>query len=309
MAAIHKHPVYDTDLHLIIDPVTRNIDNTSSKYVLMQNDHDSERFTFELPRYIEGHDMTLCNVVEAHYININSSNNTEQSMGVYPVTDTQLSPETDDVVIGSWLVSRNATVYAGSLNFIFRFACVDETTSEITYQWFSDIYTGVKVSRGIYNTDFLTGENDPDILAAWKKEVIEAAQESAKILTDEIKKLLDEVNQNIADYNEKIEGTVFTPNFETGELEYVSPDYVFVVNEGTGNLEWSTNKKELEDKINGLFTTGMDERFTDIEDEINNVKDQIKDLNTGQTSGGAQIAFGGTEPETANTLWFKTTTT
>ena len=48
----HTHDVIDYDKHFVIDPVTRQIDNKSGKIVLMQNDHNSERFTFEIPRYV-----------------------------------------------------------------------------------------------------------------------------------------------------------------------------------------------------------------------------------------------------------------
>ena len=170
----HKHSVYDTDLHLIIDPISRNITNTSQKTVLMQNDHNSERFTFEIPRYVEGHDMTLCNVVEIHYINIDASNKNNRSIDVYPVDDVQHAPDDQNVVIGSWLVSHNATAFNGSLNFIIRFACVsDENVGDIQYQWFSNVYTGLVVSKGIYNTEVVTNDDDSDVLYAWKKEVYE----------------------------------------------------------------------------------------------------------------------------------------
>lgn len=220
MASIHKHPVYDTDLHLIIDPVARSIKNESGKTVLMQNDHNSERFTFEIPRYVDGHDMSLCNVVEVHYINVDSADKTQQNADVYPVVDVQISPDSDDIVIGSWLISSNATMYSGSLNFIFRFACVDEETSEITYQWFSDIYKDLKITKGIYNTEVVTQEDNSDVLEAWKKEV-----------TDSLDPYFEALNKKMVD-------TEFSINTETGELEYQSNTYNFQINEITGNLEW-----------------------------------------------------------------------
>lgn len=54
----------------LIDPVTRAITTSSEKLHVMQFDHNSERLTFEMPRYIEGHDMSVCNQVEAHFLNI-----------------------------------------------------------------------------------------------------------------------------------------------------------------------------------------------------------------------------------------------
>lgn len=58
----HKHPVIDTDERFVIDPATREITCASRREnVLMQYDHNSQRYTFELPRYIDGHDMSpLC---------------------------------------------------------------------------------------------------------------------------------------------------------------------------------------------------------------------------------------------------------
>ena len=51
----HKHSVYDTSLHFIIDGNTRLVKNsTEAKVTLVQYDHNSERITFELPRYIDG---------------------------------------------------------------------------------------------------------------------------------------------------------------------------------------------------------------------------------------------------------------
>ena len=285
MASIHKHPVYDTDLHLIIDPVTRSVNNNSGKTVLMQNDHNSERFTFELPRYIEEHDMTLCNIVEVHYINISGTNKSEQSSGIYSVDDLSISRDDENVVTGTWLVSRNGTVYPGSLNAIFRFACVDEDTHEITYQWFSDIYTGLKISKGIYNTDTLTEDNDTDILAAWKQEVISAAQENAKIITDGIIHMLNEAEQTLLDYYKQASGIMFTVNFETGNLEYISPNITFVINENTGNLEWSTDSNPLEDLIKDSLANTVNDKFASVEEQLNKTNTKVNNIESVLTGG------------------------
>ena len=285
LASIHKHPVYDTDLHLIIDPVTRAVNNNSGKTVLMQNDHNSERFTFELPRYIEEHDMTLCNIVEVHYINISGTNKSEQSSGIYSVDDLSISRDDENVVTGTWLVSRNGTVYPGSLNAIFRFACVDEDTHEITYQWFSDIYTGLKISKGIYNTDTLTEDNDTDILAAWKQEVISAAQENAKIITDGIIHMLNEAEQTLLDYYKQASGIMFTVNFETGNLEYISPNITFVINENTGNLEWSTDSNSLEDLIKDSLANTVNDKFASVEEQLNKTNTKVNNIESVLTGG------------------------
>ena len=172
----HKHSVYDTDLHFKIDNVTRNITSESGKVILMQNDHNSERFTFEIPRMVDGHDMSVCNLVEVHYINTDSANKRNQMKDVYPITDLQVSPYSDDVVIGSWLISQNATMYAGTLHFLIRYACIADDNTTIDYQWFTNIYSVITIAKGIYNTDVVTDEGDSDTLAAWKAEVMAMVQ-------------------------------------------------------------------------------------------------------------------------------------
>jgi hypothetical protein len=163
----HTHGVYDGDTHFEIDPITRRIKNTTGKVILMQNDHNSERFTFEMQRTNDGHDMSLCNKVEVHYINIDAKTK-EQTSGVYPVEDLQISEASDDVIICSWLISQNATKYAGTLSFVVRFACV--TDGIIDYQWFTDIHKGISVCESISNGEAVL-EEYADILAQWEERI------------------------------------------------------------------------------------------------------------------------------------------
>lgn len=179
----HIHSIYDTDQHFIIDPISRSITSESKKVTLMQNDHLSERFTFELPRYIEGHDMSLTEKVEVHYNNIDGSNKRTQNQDIYEIDDLQISPDGEDTVICSWLISKNATTYAGTLNFVVRFVCYDEDS--ISYQWFSDAFTGIKIVAGIYNSDVMDDKYDIDIVEAWKRDVIAAFYESDAYINTE----------------------------------------------------------------------------------------------------------------------------
>ena len=261
----HKHSVYDTDLHFIVDPITRKITTECKKMQLMQNDHNSERFTFEIPRYIEGHDMILCNVVQIHYININSSNNQERNSDIYVVDDLQLSPDSETVVVGSWLVSNNATTYSGTLNFVIRFACINEDTGEIDYQWFTDIYSTITVSKGIYNVDIITEGNAYDVLTQWKEEITNEACEKATAISDATIGMLKEVSESIEDFKKRTEATIFTTNFETGNLEYTSPNYTFDVNEETGNLEWDINDPSYDNNIVQII-----EKVTEVESSVSN---------------------------------------
>lgn len=168
MGHIIDHAITDTqsDGYFHINPVTREITNSgpTKKLTLIKNDHNSEVFTFELPRMIEGHDMSLCNQVTVHFINIGSSR--ERSENVYTIYKRNVDdpePKEDEndqpgmlfteerqfgflnkdkdgnvitdpdkqVVIGTWLISRAATEYRGTLSFVVRFECLN-TEDEIS---------------------------------------------------------------------------------------------------------------------------------------------------------------------------------
>ena len=162
-----RHGVTDTDNHFLIDPVTRTIVNESGKLVLIQYDHNSERFTFECPRLVDDHDMSLCNRVEIHYINTGTGN--ARTAGVYEVRDLQISPDNTNKVVCTWLISQNATQHVGKLNFVIRFACIAEDAT-VEYAWNTGIYSDIVISKSIYNgEDFV--EDYIDVLELWKHDL------------------------------------------------------------------------------------------------------------------------------------------
>lgn len=161
----HIHNVYDSDHHFLINHLTRAVENKEpQKTTLIQYDHNSERFTFEIPRFIDGHDMSTCNVVEVHYLNIEAKTST-QNAGLYIVEDLQVSPDDENVVILSWLISQNATKLIGTLNFLICFKCVTE--GNIDYAWNTAICSSIAISTGICNSEVIVEQN-ADILAEWE---------------------------------------------------------------------------------------------------------------------------------------------
>ena len=163
----HIHEVIDSDKCFTIDPITRLIVNDAGnkKTQLIQNDHNSERFAFQLPRYIEGHDMSLSNKVEVHYINLDQTSN-ERSVGVYEVTDLALSEDNESVLL-SWLISNNATKYVGVLSFAICFKCMSDDV--IDYSWNTAINSSIQIAKGMYNSEIIT-KDYIDVLEVWKEE-------------------------------------------------------------------------------------------------------------------------------------------
>lgn len=170
----HIHSVFDSNEHFVIDPVTREIANSlSKKIVVMQYDHNSERFTFEIPKQVDGHSMTACDKVEIHYINIDALDKSLKSTGVYESNDIRISPDDNSVAVFSWLLSRNCTKYAGTLNFLIHFACTTDGVED--YAWNTAIFQSITIGNGMNNGEEVL-EPFPDILAQWKAQLFSASE-------------------------------------------------------------------------------------------------------------------------------------
>lgn len=202
----HQHDVIDSDSYFIIDPITRAVENTSgSKNLLMQYDHASERYTFELPRYVEGHDMSLCTAVKVHYNNIESGTLIENA-DVNDLDDLHVDPTDANKVICSWLIKRQATQLVGSLNFLVQYLCAT-SDGTITYEWHSDIYKNIEIREGRNNGPAAVSDYT-DILEQWRAKlsgadgtsVFQYAQEGGYTGTEEDfkKKLAKDIPEKLS---------------------------------------------------------------------------------------------------------------
>lgn len=229
----HEHIITDSDVAFAIDPVTRTISNPSGKITLIQYDHNSERFAFSLPRFVEGHDMAASTSVQIHYINIGS--NAVNNSGVYGVTDAAVDPENNEMIKFSWLVSSNCTQLVGSLSFAVRFSCVNNGITE--YSWGTSAFSGMTISTSILNTETVVQEH-ADIIAAWEARI--AALESGV------------GGSGLPEGG--IEGQVLTVN---GDGEYIWADIEIP--------ESVTSWNDLEDKPFGVVTNYLQKNVTEYE--------------------------------------------
>lgn len=208
---MHLHEVKDKDTHYIIEPTTMAITNANHvKNKLMQGDHNSEVFTFELPKEIEGHDMSLCDKVELHFIN-HKADKTEKSADVYVIRDMHVDETETDKLVFTATLDGKATKYAGSLWIRILFACTSEGV--YTYKKWTDIFKDIAVGEGFENTEGIIEENS-DLLVQWKAELEEKIATACKVKT---------VNGKEADENGNID--IFIPT-KLSQLENdVEKDY------------------------------------------------------------------------------------
>ena len=178
---IHEHIVKDTDKHFSIDPATREIVNESGKIVLVQGDHKSEQFTFSIPRYVDGHDMSQCNMVQVHYTNTDKETGAVNE-DVYETSDLRVDPDSEDAVIFSWLITANATQYVGSLVFSISYNCVSEN-GDIEYSWNTVDYTGISIKSRHNNSESVV-TTYPDVLAKWRADTFQMVQDQIDMTVD-----------------------------------------------------------------------------------------------------------------------------
>lgn len=195
----HIHNIFDAEPRYVIDPVTRLISKLSKgDEVIVQGDHNSERFTFEVPRWVDGHDMSTCDRVEIHYINIGSN---ARKSDIYKVNDLQFDPDDTQKVICSWLIAQTATSLSGSLNFVLRFVCTSGSTIE--YAWNTLPYTSIKVGAGINNSEELIQRNN-DILQQWYSDLVTAGNEGI----NKVEEAAAAARASILEYGEQVKNSI-----------------------------------------------------------------------------------------------------
>ena len=283
----HVHNVVDSDAHFIIDPATRAIKKEeSAKTSLIVGDHNSERFSFELPRYIEGHDMSLCNVVRVHYMNTSSTRTDLQSTGVYEVDDFGVM-STDDTKMGlSWLISNNATKHVGKLAFTVQFACM--TGYRVEYSWQSGVYSSISISDGINGSEIVFDEY-ADILQQWWLKIYASSELPIKTYT--------------AKEFEALNGKT-----ESGVLYLLEDDPTPIIIEEHGKAivkhesqisdhETRIGNAESQISDHGTRIGNAESQISDHETRIGNAESQISDHGTRIGNAETQISNHGTMME------------
>ena len=165
----HNHDIFDTDVSFVIDPITKAITTESSKLYLVQYDHNSELYTFEIPRKVEGHDMADSDEILISYENMTKKKdqvNTGETLADSVVAE-------DDVLKFTWRITRNSTQLAGYLTFSVTFRCHDEDNN-IIYEFGTDTFKRITVIEKKRFTQAII-ENNPDLIAQIRKEVLEDA--------------------------------------------------------------------------------------------------------------------------------------
>ena len=167
---LHEHNIIDNDVHFIIsDTGEINLlsDNKDSIIYIQQFLHLSESFTFEAPRYIEGHDMSLSNIVNIHFTNIDSKTK-EESKDIYPVDGLKVDEQDENKIIFTCKLKDTCTRYVGLLKFSIIFECYEDDV--VIYRWPTDIFSKIMIRRTNYNSESIVIEHS-DIISEIQNDI------------------------------------------------------------------------------------------------------------------------------------------
>jgi hypothetical protein len=189
---------YSADPHFIVNPDTQELelspllDDEENEIELrfIKGSHNSKRMTFELPRYIEDHDMSLCNKIRVHFINISEEDSEIREEGVYEVDDLQIlkTDNKPDRVVCTWLVSQNATKHVGTLNFIISFAVI--YGSKLEYSWNTGTYINIPVRESYDNGEYVAMKYT-DILEEWHQKLIDDSTSGVNAIITQMNDAVD----------------------------------------------------------------------------------------------------------------------
>ena len=154
--------VPDENLCLVIAPASKTI---APKYKrqkaihVAKGDHDSVLIAFEMPRYVNGYDMSAEeNSIQIHYANISCEDTTKHSEGfdgVEGITVAKNEETKEETLHFCWRVPANATKYAGALSIgvtFERYEKIDDEMREV-YSWSTTPYGKIIVCNSMDSTE------------------------------------------------------------------------------------------------------------------------------------------------------------
>lgn len=180
-------------VYCTIDPSTRQISVPAEYSILgVESDENVERIWFQCPRIV-GDNIDLSTLqLRVNYQNANSQKDQ------YIVTDMQVE---GDNIIFSWLLSRKATAYRGTVSFI---VCAVKVSGETIQNEWNTTLAQSEVLQGLEVDDSSPTEEQSDVIAQLielmtnTQDVANKATEAAEqILNEELSQLVPNVENHI----------------------------------------------------------------------------------------------------------------
>ena len=182
---------YKAGVRFNIDPVSKKISTPYKDFRLVRDDTNSVVLSFRMPRFISGVDMSECENVKIFYKNIDPDSG-EKHEDSLPITDLIIGEGEDcDYVFFSYKITPGATKYAGLLIFAITFRMGEDAV------WSTEPYDGIPVGFRFETSESIKENVPPDLLEAWKSEIIEEIKLSFNLdISDQIEEALTQAKES-----------------------------------------------------------------------------------------------------------------
>lgn len=276
---------YDDGKYFVIDPDTRKI-AVPFKYSSVIGDANSQILTFSIKRFIDGYDILNCNDVAIHYDILSEDDNSILYSDVYQCDDLRVSEEDENIVLVSWVISKNATKFNGILSFTVRYSTTyvdeDEQVRE-SYSLQSRICERLKIFTRVNNSQQIVDEYG-DLLQQWKED-LERSKPTASV-----EKVGNETTITITDKNGTTTASVI--DGVNGESAYeiaVKNGFEGTEEEWLESLKYSSSEefKQLAEQVKQDAKTATEkaqEATTAASNASTYANDAIKAANSASTS-------------------------
>ena len=197
---------------LTINPITRIVApkyrNTEAVYVA-KGDHNSVCLAFEIPRYVDGYDMSAEeNIIHIHFANMDGEDKTKVSKGfseAKSITVEKDDTSQEEVVSFLWVLTKEATRYAGLVSFgitFERYDTVDGEAQEV-YSWSTKPYGKTIVWDSMDNSS-ATVEREYDYLVDTVNAIVSASMDSkvteaGRIIDEKISNAGKEIDRKLTE--------------------------------------------------------------------------------------------------------------
>ena len=235
--------VIDNELRTITIP--SNIQNVG-----VESDEDVRRLRFQMPKQYGEVDLSAFDV-RVNYLNANKEGD------VYVVTDKEVS---GDHMTFSWLLSRNAMAYKGTIRFI---VCLKKTDDEgVTQQEFNTTIAQLTVLEGLETTEKMIQENK-DLIEAILKQLDDVSGAEAKRQQAETERASAELERQRQE-QERQESIVKAENTvnEAKTIMEEMDEYVSNLKKEINNLKTDFNELNSKTLMSGQMNAGDEKKFT-----------------------------------------------
>lgn len=217
----------DTTTRLLINPITKTIipkyRHQKAVYVA-KGDHNSVQIIFELPRYVNGYDMSdEKNLIHIHFVNL-SEDGENYSKGVAEAISREIE---DDKLSFAWLVDDRATKYAGVVSVGISVKQYDDIDGQVQkkYSWSTTPYGKTVVWDSHDNTaeavereyDYLVATVNTLVTLSLQNKLSEAEMNIDNKVAQAQSQLVSHTTSAIIEFDRKASGAI--DNFDRNANE------------------------------------------------------------------------------------------